>query len=179
MEQITITTERLILRPVSTADTSAIHDYASDKSITMMMYLPNENIDETMSFVEYAAGEWKKEEPHDREFVMVYNGKIIGGINLESTEPSGNFEIGWTVHNKYRNQGFATEAAGALVEYAFNDLDAERVTAHCDSENKSSEAVMKKIGMKLIYSDGTRTYPKTGKISGEYMYAIEKNRLRL
>ena len=46
MEQITITTERLILRPVSTADTSAIHEYASDKSITMMMYLPNENIDD-------------------------------------------------------------------------------------------------------------------------------------
>ena len=43
MEQITITTERLILRPVSTADTSAIHEYASDKSITMMMYLPKRN----------------------------------------------------------------------------------------------------------------------------------------
>lgn len=174
MNKITINTERLIIRPVEISDTSDVHEYASDRSITMMMFLPNENIDETMSFVEYAAGEWKKEEPHDREFVMVYHGKIIGGINLESTELSGNYEIGWTVHHKYRNQGFATEAAKALIEYAFKNLFAVRVTAHCDSENKASESVMKNVGMKLICSDGTRTYPKTGKVSGEYMYAIEK-----
>lgn len=106
---------------------------------------------------------------------MVYNGKVIGGINLESTELSGNYEIGWTVHHKYRNQGFATEAAKALIEYAFKNLFAVRVTAHCDSENKASESVMKKVGMKLVCSNGTRKYPKTGKVSGEYMYAIEKN----
>lgn len=58
MNKITINTERLIIRPVEISDTSAVHEYASDRSITMMMFLPNENIDETMSFVEYASGEW-------------------------------------------------------------------------------------------------------------------------
>lgn len=166
-----INTERLVIRPVQPDDAKNIHEYASDKSITMMMFLPNESIEETKGFVEYAVNEWEKDIPHDREFVMVHENRVIGGINLECVS-AGEFEIGWTVHHDYRNKGFATEAAKALISYAFRELNAERVIAHCDSENKPSEAVMKKLGMKMVYSDGTRTYPKTGKTSGEYMYSI-------
>ena len=58
--------------------------------------------------------------------------------------------------------------------YAFNELNAERIQAHCDSRIIASECVMKKLGMKLFDSTGTRYYPKTGITSGEYLYAIER-----
>ena len=48
-----------------------------------MMCHPNETLDDTMKFVEYAKSEWEKEEPEDREYVILLDGKIIGGVNLE------------------------------------------------------------------------------------------------
>ena len=83
-------------------------------------------------------------------------------------------EIGCTIHKMYRNKGFATEAANALVVYAFNTLKIEKITAHCDSKNVASENVMKKLHMKLASDNGTRYYPQTGVTSGEYLYSISK-----
>ena len=126
-------------------------------------------MEDTEKFVEFARSEWQKDEPEDREYVILQGSEIIGGINLEKCENrSGNtFEIGWIICRDKRGQGFATEAAMALMAYAFNELNADFVRAHCDSRNTASEGVMKKLGMTLTDGTGTRTYPKTGVTSGE------------
>ena len=98
---------------------------------------------------------------------------MIGGIDLENCG-DGTFEIGWIVNKKYRGLGIASEAASALVDYGFKELGAKKIIAHCDSKNKASEKVMVKIGMKLKDDKGTRIYPKTGVVSGEYLYELEK-----
>ena len=156
------------------SDVDAIHEYASDKSITMMMYLPKETREETEAFVSYAVSEWDKANPSDREYVIVYEGNIIGGINLEYNDTEDAYEIGWIVHKDYRNKGIASEAAKLLIEYAFNTLLVHKVTSHCDSANLASEKVMKKAGMILVDNSGTRFYPKTGVTSGEFLYEITK-----
>lgn len=167
-----ITTERLVIRPIEKDDCEAIYRYAGDPSIDMMMFLPR-TYEETKEFVEFAVSEWAKEEPEDREFVILLNGDIIGGVNLEC-EGAGIYEIGWTLRGDMRGKGYATEAAKALVDYAFGDLNAEEIRAHCDSRNHASEKVMRKLGMVLVDGTGTRYYPKTGVSSGEYLYAITK-----
>ncbi len=169
-----IKTERLLIRPIMYNDIDEIHEYASDKSITMMMFLPNETLDETIAFVNDAVDEWSKNEPNDREYVILFNSKIIGGINLEYSEDGKACEIGWTIHHKYRNRGFATEAASALLKYAFENLNIDVITSHCDSKNMASERVMKKLKMKMVSNDGLRYYPKTGISSGEYLYSITR-----
>ena len=168
-----ITTERLVIRPMEPGDCEAVHGYAGDPSIDMMLYLPNENMEETKKFVEFAVSEWTKEEPEDLEFVILLNGEIIGGINLENCGDHI-YEIGWTIRSGSRGKGYATEAAKALADYAFQELKAEVLQAHCDCRNHASENVMKKIGMTLVDDTGTRYYPKTGITSGEYLYAIKK-----
>lgn len=172
MEKI-IKAERVILRPVQESDLEAVHEYAGDKEITMKMFLPNETKEETEKFIRNSIADWKNENPHDREFVIVYEGKVIGGIDLENCG-DGTFEIGWIVNKKYRGLGIASEAASALVDYGFKELGAIKIIAHCDSRNKASGKVMVKIGMKLKDDKGTRTYPKTGVVSGEYLYELEK-----
>ena len=169
-----ITTERLKIRPVENADCEAVHRYAGDASIDMMMFLPNETIEETKKFVEFAVSEWEKEEPEDMEFVILLNGEIIGGVNLEKCGGDRTYEIGWTIRKDMRGKGYATEAAKALRDYAFEVWNAEVVQAHCDSRNRASEKVMKKLGMTLVDDTGTRYYPKTGISSGEYLYAKKK-----
>lgn len=174
MEKNFIKTERLILRPILETDLEAIHEYAGDKEINMMLFLPNENKEETLNFICNSIAEWKSENPHDREFVITLDGKVIGGIDLEECG-DGVLEIGWIVNKKYRGLGIASEAAKGLVEYGFNELGAKKIIAHCDSKNRASEKVMIKIGMKLKDGNGTRTYPKTGIVSGEFLYELEKN----
>ena len=167
-----ITTERLVIRPVEKDDCEAIYRYAGDSSIDMMMFLPK-TYEETKKFVDFAVSEWEKEEPEDMEYVVLLNGEVIGGVNLEY-EGDGIYEIGWTIRKDMRGNGYATEAAKALMDYAFEELNAIRVQAHCDSRNQASEKLMKKLGMTLVDDTGTRCYPKTGIVSGEYFYYRRK-----
>ena len=51
MSENVINTERLTLRPVLTGDTDEIHRYAGDKSIDMMLFLPNDTVEQTAEFV--------------------------------------------------------------------------------------------------------------------------------
>ena len=173
IEDNTIVTERLVIKPVAVSDTEEIHKYAGDKEIDMMLFLPNDNIEQTIEFTKNAVREWAKENPSVREFVMLYNGKIIGGIDLETVDESA-YEIGWVISKDHRNNGFVTEAGKALVGYAFEVLLAKRVIAHCDVRNKALEKVMQKLGMTLADNSGKRFYEKTGVTAGELMYCIDR-----
>lgn len=173
IKENTIVTERLVIRPVSFSDADEIHKYACDKEIDMMLFLPNDTIEQTREFTENAVREWEKEKPSVREYVMLYDDSIIGGIDLEMLDES-TYEIGWVVSRDYRNKGFTTEAGKVLIGYAFEVLSAEKVIAHCDIRNRASEKVMKKLGMSLIDNSGTRFYERTGVTSGELTYCIDK-----
>ena len=105
---------------------------------------------------------------------MIYNDKIIGGINLETVDES-TYEIGWVISRDYRNKGFTTEAGKALIGYAFDVLSAKKVIAHCDIRNRASEKVMKKLGMTLADNNGTRFYERTGVTSEELTYCIDRS----
>ena len=172
-----IATERFILRPPGYGDVEDINSYAGDPAIDMMIYLPHETMEDTRKFVEYAVSEWEKEEPEDREYVILYQGKIIGGVNLEYCGEK-TYEIGWIVHRDCRDMGAAAEAAEALMDYAFSVLGAAAVRAHCDCRNAASEKVMKKLGMTLKDDRGTRFYEKTGVTAGEYLYMITEPEFR-
>lgn len=176
MEKIELKTERLTLRPIQLGDENQIHEYAGDKEITMMFWLPNNTFEETVDFVKRNVKEWESENPTDFEFVIIYEGKIIGGCDcdLGHSEDHSYATLGWIINKKYRQRGFASEAAAALLDFAFTRLDVQKVYAQCDCNNKASFGVMKKIGMKLVDDKGTRTYPKTGITSGEFTCLITK-----
>ena len=56
-------------------------------------------------------------------------------------------EVGWAVSLYYRRQGYATEAARALLQYAFNTLGVRRVIAFTDHDNLASIQVMRRLQM--------------------------------
>ena len=57
-------------------------------------------------------------------------------------------EIAYWIGKKYWNKGYCTEAAKALLNYAFNELNLNRIIANYISRNLSSGRVMEKLGMK-------------------------------
>ncbi|HEY8598083.1 MAG TPA: GNAT family N-acetyltransferase [Thermomicrobiales bacterium] len=64
---------------------------------------------------------------------------------LASTE----FGLFWAVSPAQRRRGYATEAARALIDYAFDHLELGRIIATTTNDNTASIGVMKKLGMRV------------------------------
>lgn len=79
-------------------------------------------------------------------FGIFLDGKLIGILN--DTEINGvNIEMGYALHPDYYNQGYATEAFGAVIEHLFSK-GFEVILAGAFEENTASMRVMEKSGMK-------------------------------
>jgi len=59
-------------------------------------------------------------------------------------------ELGYDFRSDYWNQGFATEAAAAVRDYAFNVLQLPRLISLIRVGNEASRRVSEKIGMGLV-----------------------------
>jgi RimJ/RimL family protein N-acetyltransferase len=69
-----------------------------------------------------------------------------GAPDARSTPEVGLF---WAVAPEHRRHGIATEAARAMIAYAFDDLRLARIVATTDHDNPASIAVMRRLGMTI------------------------------
>jgi RimJ/RimL family protein N-acetyltransferase len=72
----------------------------------------------------------------------------------------GTVELGYAMHEKFRNHGYMTEAVQALVEWAFEHSSCQRVTAETLPDNFASQRVLKKAGLTLDRSSENMLYWK-------------------
>lgn len=73
---------------------------------------------------------------------------IVGQIDLRPDRGHQHAEIGYLVYRCFWNDGYATEAARALVDYGFSVLGLHRIFAHHFEGNPASGRVLEKCGMK-------------------------------
>ncbi|MFN8446450.1 MAG: GNAT family N-acetyltransferase [Caldilineaceae bacterium] len=66
-------------------------------------------------------------------------------------------EIGWALGISYRNRGYATEAAQALVDHAFQELQIPRIVAFTEQSNQPSVNVMRRLHMQISLDPDTGT----------------------
>src|SRR4051794_21792055 len=80
-------------------------------------------------------------------------GDFIGTIGLQTMRdvvpnlPQPAVEIGWRLTQSAQGNGYATEGARAIVDYAFNQLSLQEVVAITAIPNQPSRRVMEKLGM--------------------------------
>jgi RimJ/RimL family protein N-acetyltransferase len=72
----------------------------------------------------------------------------------------GTVELGYAMHEKFRNHGYMTEAVQALVEWAFEHSNCQRVTAETLPDNYASQRVLQKAGLTLDRSAENMLYWK-------------------
>ncbi|HEY0733718.1 MAG TPA: GNAT family N-acetyltransferase [Herpetosiphonaceae bacterium] len=80
-------------------------------------------------------------------------------------------EIGYSLAREHWGQGLATEALNAILEYSFRTLDLHRIIAITDCENRSSIALLERLGMRREGHFLKSMWSK-GAWSDEYQYAL-------
>jgi [ribosomal protein S5]-alanine N-acetyltransferase len=73
---------------------------------------------------------------------------FIGGVGLRLELDHRRAELGYWIGVPYWGNGYATEAAGALLEYGFDELKLNRVYASHVPNNPASGKILRKVGMK-------------------------------
>lgn len=78
-------------------------------------------------------------------------GQFIGFVGLHTPIPELPFspcvEIGWRLARPFWQQGYASEAARAVLCFGFNDLALDEIVAFTSVGNLRSQAVMERLGM--------------------------------
>ncbi|HEX7075371.1 MAG TPA: GNAT family N-acetyltransferase [Hyphomicrobiaceae bacterium] len=135
-------TKRLLLRDLTLRDVRRIAMLASDWDVARMTgRIPH-------PYSEELARQWISDLT-EGEFVqgIVSQGELVG---LCGYMPDGNSaEIGYWVGKPWWGRGFATEAAGALIDYCFNEVGFERITCGHFVDNPASARVIAKLGFRF------------------------------
>ena len=80
---------------------------------------------------------------------IVVDGVVIGAIYFTiSNVDDLTAEIGWALNATYHGQGYAAEAARAMLGLAFGEMGLHRVFAELDPRNASSIALCRRLGMR-------------------------------
>jgi [ribosomal protein S5]-alanine N-acetyltransferase len=76
---------------------------------------------------------------------------VVGSINLKGPpDNDGDVEIGWGLNEQARGKGYATEAAAAVIEWAFQQPGVRSVSATVPDGNNASECVARRLGLTRI-----------------------------
>lgn len=144
-------TPRLILRKLTMADAEDMYEYACDREIALNgLWLPFETMQDSIDDVEetlegYASGDlldWAVEHKADR--------KMIGRLGLHSYHlRDARADLGYAYNRSYWRQGYATEAGRKVLEFAFEVLKLNRVSASVLPDNVGSLGVLKNLGMQF------------------------------
>lgn len=148
-------TERLVIKPLGIKYLETANEYSTDpENARLMYYLPFENKEETADFLRKCDEMWADENSNTYECAVLLEGVHIGAVTLYEIE--GGFEFAWIINKRYWGNGYAIEAARAILDFAVNTLGVHHFIAMCDSENSASYRVMEKLGMKLSEKNSGR-----------------------
>jgi [ribosomal protein S5]-alanine N-acetyltransferase len=173
MTPFILETPRLIIRAFQPDDLHAIHRILDRTFGDGSKIADEEALNERRSWLEWSrlSAEWlpKMFQPPygDRAVVLKQTSEVIGAVGLvpcfdvfeqipgldRGGPPSADrvTEMGlfWAIDPDQQRQGYATEAAQALIDFAIQQLRVKRLIATTEYDNAASMGVMRKLGMRI------------------------------
>lgn len=155
-EAITLTTPRLLLRKWSESDRAPFAAMNADPAV--MEFFPSvqsrEMSDASINrwleqFASQGWSNWAVELRATGEFI----GFVGLSVPIRRLPFSPCVEIGWRLAKRYWGQGYASEAATAVLDCGFNRLKLEEIVSFTALSNLRSRAVMERIGMYNTHAD--------------------------
>jgi RimJ/RimL family protein N-acetyltransferase len=150
-----LSTERLVLRPVTGDDHPALLAHWTEPDVRRFLFdgapLSSAEVAETVEesigdFAAHGYGIWLIELGSGTGSGPSPGAGLVGTAGLRPLEESG-LEIFYSLAPAAWGHGYATEAARAVVKYALGPLGLPEVLAEVDEGNAASVAVVKRLGM--------------------------------
>lgn len=141
-----LTTDRLILRPITEQDAGDVFEYSSGANVGIHAgWKPHESIEETRAVMQVVFLN------QENVFGIMLKGtdKLIGSIGLIKDPKRDNpnaLMLGYAIGEAYWGKGYTTEAAQAVIGYGFDKLELELISAYCYPYNERSKRVLHKCG---------------------------------
>lgn len=146
-------TKRLVLRPYRMSDLGSWLAIEADEAVRRPLHWPQRTTSEARAHLRARTRHTVLRRAGSLlVLAFEYDGRVIGdvSIHLRTVAPeTRSVEVGWLLRSGYRHRGFATEAAGELLRLAFEDVDANLVTAVISSGNEASAKLALRLGFQL------------------------------
>jgi RimJ/RimL family protein N-acetyltransferase len=147
-----IVTARLTLRPFNRGDVDAVYSYRSRADVSEFLFDEPMSHEECAEAVRARTGQIAFAGEGDKILLAVErndDNRLIGEVSLIwRSVADQQAEIGYILHPDAQGQGYATEAATALLAFGFGQVGLHRIYARCDARNLGSAGVMKRLGMR-------------------------------
>ncbi|SFF86611.1 Protein N-acetyltransferase, RimJ/RimL family [Actinacidiphila alni] len=172
MEPITLTTERLRLRPLEPGDADAVVAACQDPDIPRWTAVPSPYTHEhAADFIgRISADGWREENLLNFGVFTLDGGALVSSMGLMRFGGSGGLagperqaELGFWTAKEQRRKGYTAEAARAVCAWGFETLGLERIEWYAEAGNEGSRAVALSVGFVMegtvrskIVQNGTR-----------------------
>lgn len=145
----TLVTTRLRLRPFTDADADDLFALQSDAYVLRYWDSPPWT-DPAQAGRFIARSQEMAEEGAGVRVAVERDSVLLGWCTFNSWNPEfRSASLGYCLGEAAWGHGYATEAAGAVLTWAFDALDLNRVQAEADTRNAASARVLEKLGFKL------------------------------
>jgi len=147
-EGVILETTRLRLRQFSPADVDAMELVLGNPE-AMKFYPAPFSREDVADWIDRNMGRYEREGFALWAMLLKSSGELIGdcGCVLQEVEGAREIEVAYHVRRDLWNQGYATEAARACMDYAFECLGTHKVISMIRPENVNSRRVAEKNGL--------------------------------
>ena len=144
-----IETERLLLRTYRTHDLETVYLLCSDPDVTHFFSAAfSVKREDVLASLPRRTERWRTQGFGQFGIFEKDTEKLIGYCGMQYLEEKTEVEIYYGLFKQYWQKGLATEAALAVLRFAFEHLNLPKVVAVTHPKNVSSHKVLSKIGMK-------------------------------
>ncbi|MGD6833907.1 GNAT family N-acetyltransferase [Sutcliffiella halmapala] len=143
-------THRLILRKMELNDTQSVFEnWISDERVSdNRVNAAHRTVSETSERVEKIVNGYDNKDFCYWAVELKSSGELIGEMDLYNfDDATGNCEVSYSLGYNWWNQGYATEALGAVVEFGFRHMNIHKISAAHNTDNPAFGRVMEKVGM--------------------------------
>lgn len=110
--------------------------------------------------------------------IFLKNGTVIGQMTVQPKKKYPNNpeirDVGWFINPKYQGQGYAYEAASAILDYMFFEVEIEIIKTPAAKINPSSWKLMEKLGFERTGEKNSHFLDANGKYLKSYTYEITR-----
>lgn len=146
-----LTTERLLLRDFVESDWQAMLAYQQDPLYLRYNEWTSRTADEVRAFLQMFLDHQKQQPRIKFQFAVTLKstGELIGNYGVRRDSPdSREGDMGYELDPKHWGNGYATEAARAVLDFGFSHMHVERLSAWCIADNVGSARVLEKLWMR-------------------------------